>query len=73
MDITFEIDINGLLTVTCVEPTRGRSQQVKITPKDAHLSESDIQDMIDKAKRYQREDDKNLREVQERLWRQMLL
>ncbi|XP_034235489.1 heat shock 70 kDa protein 2-like isoform X5 [Thrips palmi] len=67
VDITFAINVDGLLTVTCVEPTTGRSQKVQISQKEAHLSDADIRAMIEKAKRYQREDDDALREVQERL------
>ncbi|XP_034235486.1 heat shock 70 kDa protein II-like isoform X2 [Thrips palmi] len=67
VDITFAIDVDGLLTVTSVEPTTGRSQKVQITQKEAQLSDADIQAMIEKAKRFQREDNDALREVQERL------
>ncbi|XP_034235505.1 heat shock 70 kDa protein II-like isoform X2 [Thrips palmi] len=65
VNLTFEINVDGLLTVTCVEPTTGRSQEVQITQKEAHLRDADIR--AEKAKRYQREDDDALREVQERL------
>ncbi|XP_052132277.1 heat shock 70 kDa protein-like [Frankliniella occidentalis] len=73
VDVTYEIDESGLLTVTCVEPTAGRQVKVQVTPQEAHLSEADIQAMIEKANRYKREDQDALRDVEEQLRRQHLL
>ncbi|XP_034246877.1 chaperone protein DnaK-like [Thrips palmi] len=72
IDVTFEIDTDGLLTVTAVEPTTKKQVQVKITKSEAHLSEKDIQDMMEKAKRFQREDAEELRRVEESLRNQRL-
>lgn len=71
-DVTFEIDADGLLTVTAVEPTTGRQAQVKITQKEAYLSDKDIQDMKERAKRYQRQDADELERIEQSLRTQRL-
>ncbi|KAE8743376.1 hypothetical protein FOCC_FOCC011028 [Frankliniella occidentalis] len=67
VDVTFEINESGLLTVTAVEPTSGRQVMVEVTPKEAHLSEADIQAMIQKASLYRCEDNEAKRKVEEEL------
>ncbi|KAK3930019.1 Heat shock 70 kDa protein [Frankliniella fusca] len=68
--VTYEIDKSGLLTVTCEEPTSGRQVQARVTSEEAHLSQEDIHAFIENARRYRREDQAALREVEEQLQRQ---
>ncbi|KAE8742175.1 hypothetical protein FOCC_FOCC012315 [Frankliniella occidentalis] len=72
ISVTFEINESGLLTVTAVEPTSGRQVQVQVTQQEAHLSEAEIQSLIEKANRYKREDEAALVEVVEELRRKRL-
>ncbi|XP_034232366.1 heat shock 70 kDa protein cognate 4-like [Thrips palmi] len=67
INVTFEIDRNGLLTVTAVDPITNSQDQVQITPLEVHLSEKDIGDMIEKAKRFQRQDVEKLSLIQQSL------
>lgn len=46
IDIEFEVDINGILTVTANNSTVGESKSIVITNEDGRLSEKDISRMI---------------------------
>ncbi|XP_034247239.1 heat shock 70 kDa protein-like [Thrips palmi] len=67
IDVTFEIDLDGCLIVTAVEPTTMKQAQVKISSVESRLSDQDIHEMLEKAKRYQRQDDEELRRLEELL------
>ena len=57
--ITFNIDINSILTVTAVETSKdGNSQQIKIDKLQDRLSEEEINKLIEDAKRYEEFDNK---------------
>lgn len=60
IDVTFDIDSNGILNVTAKDQATGKSQSISITGS-TRLSEDDKQRMIDEAERYA-EDDKKRRE-----------
>jgi molecular chaperone DnaK len=55
IEVTFDIDANGILNVTAKDRATGRSQQVAITAS-TNLSESDIQRMVREAESHAGED-----------------
>ena len=58
-EITFEIDINSILTVTAVESSKdGNSQQIKIDSLKDRLNEDQIQKLMEEAKKYEEYDNK---------------
>lgn len=67
VDVTFQIDADGLLTVTCVEPTTGARQRVAITRSEAALSAHDIKDMIQRAERFRKQDAEETARVEKML------
>lgn len=65
IDVTFDIDSNGILNVTAKDTATNKSQSISITGS-TRLSENDKQRMIDEAERYA-EQDKNHREEADKL------
>jgi len=61
IDVTFDIDANGLLNVAAEDKTTGKKNQITITNDKSRLSKEDIERMVNDAKKYE-DDDKNARE-----------
>ncbi|XP_065210445.1 heat shock 70 kDa protein II-like [Planococcus citri] len=51
LDVTFEIDANGILNVTAVERSSGRRNQLTITYDKGRLSQDEIERMIEDAEK----------------------
>ena len=56
IEVTFDIDANGILTVSAVDKATGKSQEIKITGSSG-LSEEEIQKMIQEAEAHKAEDE----------------
>ncbi len=56
IEVTFDIDANGILTVSAVDKATGKSQEIKITGSSG-LSEEEIQRMIKEAEAHKAEDE----------------
>lgn len=69
IDVTFYVDVDGLLTVTATDKTSGISREISITRDSGNLSEQDIQKIIDDAEKHNQEDieKKALLDTRERL------
>jgi L1 cell adhesion molecule like protein len=61
IEVTFDLDANGILTVTAVDKSTGKSQNIKIKNDKGRLSEAEIKRMVEEAEKY-KEEDENLRE-----------
>ena len=57
IEITFDIDANGILNVTAVDKASGKSNKITITNDSNRLSQEDIERMINEAEKYKAEDD----------------
>ncbi|XP_077002891.1 heat shock-related 70 kDa protein 2-like [Tamandua tetradactyla] len=57
--VTFEIDSNGILTVTAVDKGTGRKNNITITNDKGRLSKDDIDRMVEEAEKYRLEDQVN--------------
>ena len=64
VEVTFDLDANGILTVTAQEKTSGTTQSIKITNDTGRLGKDAIEKMIKDAERYA-EDDKLARDCVE--------
>ncbi|KHN27233.1 Heat shock cognate 70 kDa protein [Glycine soja] len=62
-DICFDIDVNGILSVSAEEKTTGYKNDIAITNDQGKLSAEEIKRMIEKAETYQAEDNKFLRKA----------
>ena len=56
IEVTFDIDANGILTVSAVDKGTGKSQEIKITGSSG-LSEEEIQKMVQDAEAHKAEDE----------------
>src|SRR5918997_996502 len=61
IEVTFEVDANGILSVSAQDRTSGRKQQMKVTPTSG-LSPDEIDRMVAEAQR-SAEDDQRAKEV----------
>jgi len=58
IEVTFDIDANGILNVTAVDKSTGRQNKITITNDKGRLSKDDIERMVKEADQYKQEDDK---------------
>merc|ERR1712139_134288 len=52
IEVTFEIDTNGVLNVGATDKARGKSESITITNDKGRLSEEDIERMIKEAEQF---------------------
>ena len=57
IEVTFDIDANGIINVTAKDKATGKEQRVTITAS-TNLANDDVERMVDEAKRYEAEDQK---------------
>jgi L1 cell adhesion molecule like protein len=66
IDVTFEIDANGILTVTAVEQSTGTKKNITITNDKGRLSKDEIEEMLQNAEKFKEEDRKNAERIEAR-------
>ncbi len=59
IDVSFDIDSNGILSVGAVEKSTGKANKIEIKNDKGRLSQDEIERMIDEAERYKSEDESN--------------
>merc|ERR1712100_261468 len=59
IEVTFDIDANGILNVSAVEKSTGKEQKITIKNDKGRLSQDEIDRMVDEAERYKAEDEAN--------------
>ncbi|KAI8425623.1 hypothetical protein MSG28_011441 [Choristoneura fumiferana] len=63
IDVTFDIDANGILNVSAKENSTGRSKNIVIKNDRGRLSQADIDRMLAEAERYKDEDEMQRKKV----------
>ncbi|XP_063002966.1 heat shock-related 70 kDa protein 2 [Elgaria multicarinata webbii] len=63
IEVTFDIDANGILNVTAVDKSTGKENKITITNDKGRLSKDDIDRMVQEADRYKAEDESNRERV----------
>ena len=58
IEVTFDIDANGILNVSAMDKSSGKSQKITITNDKGRLSKEDIEKMVSDAERFKADDDK---------------
>jgi L1 cell adhesion molecule like protein len=66
IEVTFELDANGILTVTAVEKSTGNKKNITITNEKGRLSKDEIEDMLKDAEKFKEEDKRNAERVEAR-------
>jgi heat shock protein 5 len=56
IDVTFQVDANGLLQVQAVDKGSGKAENISITADKGRLSEEEIERMVKEAEQYAEED-----------------
>lgn len=57
IEITFDIDANGILNVTALDKTTNKSNKIQITNDSNRLSKDEIEKMVKDAEKFKAEDD----------------
>ncbi|EZG56730.1 heat shock protein 70 [Gregarina niphandrodes] len=57
IEVTFDVDANGILNVSAVEKATGKSNKITITNEKGRLSQSDIDKMVQEAEKFKAEDE----------------
>merc|ERR1712159_506385 len=64
IEVTFDIDANGVLNVSAQDKSTGKSNQITITNEKGRLSQSEIDRMVSEAEKYRAEDEANKQKVE---------
>ena len=59
IDVSFDIDSNGILSVAAVEKSTGKANKIEIKNDKGRLSQEEIERMIDEAEKYKSQDESN--------------
>nr|ABC33921.1 heat shock cognate 70 [Tetranychus urticae] len=58
IEVTFDIDANGILNVSAVDKSTGRENKITITNDKGRLSKEQIEKMVNEAEKYKEDDEK---------------
>ncbi|CAK9095747.1 unnamed protein product [Durusdinium trenchii] len=59
IEVTYDIDANGILNVSASDKSTGKSNQITITNEKGRLSQSEIDRMVQEAEKFRAEDEQN--------------
>lgn len=66
IEVTFEVDANGIMSVAAVDKSSGKKNNITITNDKGRLSKDEIDDMVKNAEKFREEDKKNAERVEAR-------
>jgi L1 cell adhesion molecule like protein len=66
VEVTFDVDANGILNVSALDKTTGKSNKITITNDKGRLSKEDIERMVNDAEKYKAEDEEVAARIQAR-------
>merc|ERR1712003_613137 len=64
VEVTFDIDANGILNVSAQDKSTGKSNRITITNEKGRLSQEEIDRMVNEAEKYKAEDDANKNRIE---------
>jgi len=64
IEVTFDIDANGILNVSAQDKSTGKVNQITITNEKGRLSQADIDRMVSEAEKYAAEDEQNKKKIE---------
>ena len=64
IEVTFDIDANGILNVSAVEKSTGKENKITITNDKGRLSKDDIERMVQEAEKYKSDDEANKAKIE---------
>jgi len=63
IEVTFDIDANGILNVSAADKSTGKENKITITNDKGRLSKEEIERMVNDAEKYKDEDDKQKQRI----------
>ena len=57
IEITYDVDANGILTVSAIEKSTGKTQDITITNDNNRLNKDEIDEMIENAEKFKEDDE----------------
>ena len=66
IEVSFDVDANGILNVSAAEKSTGKSNKITITNDKGRLSKEDIERMVGEAAKYEVEDKQRMERVEAR-------
>lgn len=64
IEVSFDIDANGILNVSAAEKSTGKSKSITITNDKGRMSKEDIEKLVSEAEKYKEEDTKNKERIE---------
>merc|ERR1712190_398195 len=64
IEVTFDIDANGILNVSAQDKSTGKSNQITITNEKGRLSQAEIDRMVQEAEKFRAEDESNKAKIE---------
>ncbi|KAG1147533.1 hypothetical protein G6F37_002746 [Rhizopus arrhizus] len=64
IEVTFDVDANGILNVSALDKTTGKSNKITITNDKGRLSKEEIERMVNDAEKYKAEDEEAASRIQ---------
>jgi len=64
IEVTFDVDANGILNVSATEKATGKSNKITITNEKGRLSQAEIDRMVNEGERFKAEDDANRERIE---------
>ena len=66
IEVSFDVDANGILNVSASEKSSGKSNKITITNDKGRLSKDDIERLVEEADKYKAEDDERYARVEQK-------
>jgi heat shock protein 1/8 len=66
IEVSFDIDANGILNVSAMDKGTGKSQKITITSETGRMSKEQIEEMIKESEMFKEEDEKQKQRVESR-------
>merc|ERR1711951_238137 len=63
IEVTFDVDANGILNVSAVEKGSGKQEKITITNDKGRLSKEEIDRMVNDAEKYKNEDEEQKEKI----------
>jgi len=63
VEVTFDIDANGILNVSAMDKSTGKENKITITNDKGRLSKEDIEKMVNDAEKYKADDEKQREKI----------
>ena len=64
LEVTYDIDANGMVNVSACEKSSGKSEKITIKNDKGRLSKEQVDEMIKESERLKEEDDNNLKRIE---------